>query len=102
MMQWIFDGLSNLFKRALLLLVRVYQLAISPLMANHCRFEPTCSRYALIAIERHGVFKGSWLAIRRISRCRPGVPGGWDPVPEKLMVSCSEQKNGGSGGCGCH
>lgn len=95
MMQW----LSNLLKRALLLLVRVYQLAISPLMANHCRFEPTCSRYALIAIERHGVFKGSWLAMRRISRCRPGVPGGWDPVPEKPDdSSCSGQ----NGGCGCH
>ena len=95
MMQW----LSNLLKRVLLVLVRVYQLAISPLMANHCRFEPTCSRYALITIERHGVFKGSWLAMRRISRCRPGVPGGWDPVPEKSnAASCS----GGNNGCGCH
>ena len=95
MMQW----LSNLLKRVLLVLVRVYQLAISPLMANHCRFEPTCSRYAQIAIERHGVFKGSWLAMRRISRCRPGVPGGWDPVPEKSnAASCS----GGNNGCGCH
>ena len=94
LLQWISDGL----KRILLLLVRVYQLAISPLMANHCRFEPTCSRYALMAIERHGVFKGSWLAIRRIGRCRPGVPGGWDPVPEKSEDACS----GKNGGCGCH
>ncbi len=95
MMQWF----SYLLKRILLLLVRGYQLVISPLMANHCRFEPTCSRYALIAIERHGVFKGSWLAMRRISRCRPGVPGGWDPVPEKSDGSSCSGRNGG---CGCH
>lgn len=87
------QALSYAVRRALMLLVRVYQLAISPLLANHCRFEPTCSRYALIAIERHGVFKGSWLAVRRISRCRPGVAGGWDPVPEK--------SSSGSDHCGC-
>jgi hypothetical protein len=74
---------SLIFKSVLIVLVRFYQLAISPLMANHCRFEPTCSRYAITAIERHGVFKGSWLAVRRIGRCRPGVVGGWDPVPEQ-------------------
>lgn len=91
--QSIAQSISYVFRRALMVLVRAYQLAISPLMANHCRFEPTCSRYALIAIERHGVFKGSWLAVRRISRCRPGVPGGWDPVPEKSSSP--------SDGCGC-
>lgn len=77
------DGISLLFKRLLMLLVRFYQIALSPLMANHCRFEPTCSRYALIALERHGPIKGSWLALTRIVRCRPGVLGGWDPVPDR-------------------
>ncbi len=81
---------SLVLKKALLLLVRFYQLALSPLMANHCRFEPTCSRYALIAIERHGVIKGSWLALVRISRCRPGVAGGWDPVPEHRCTDGSD------------
>ena len=80
------DFFSKLSKRLLLLLVRMYQLMISPLMTNHCRFEPTCSRYALIAIDRFGVFKGTYLAARRILRCRPGVPGGWDPVPEKKSM----------------
>ena len=96
LLQTSIQALSNLFKRILLLLVRAYQLAISPLMANHCRFEPTCSRYALIAIERHGALKGSWLAIRRIARCRPGSAGGWDPVPEKAS------KHSDHSDCGCH
>lgn len=61
--------------------VRVYQLMISPFTANHCRFYPTCSRYAIVAIERHGVFRGSWLALKRIGRCRPGCEAGVDPVP---------------------
>lgn len=99
--QWFSHLLSQIFKRILLLLVRFYQLAISPLMANHCRFEPTCSRYALIAIEQHGVFKGSWLAVRRIGRCRPGVPGGWDPVPEKSNIVAVSKDSCGEH-CGCH
>ena len=96
LLQTSIQALSNLFKRLLLLLVRVYQLDISPLMANNRRFEPTCSRYAWIAIERHGVLKGSWLAIRRIGRCHPGSAGGWDPVPEKAP------KHSDHGDCGCH
>jgi len=68
-------------KRFFILFVRAYQLMISPLTANHCRFHPTCSRYAIIAIERHGAFMGSWLAINRIGRCRPGCESGVDPVP---------------------
>ena len=80
---------SRVFKTALIGLVRFYQLALSPLMANHCRFEPTCSRYAIVAIERHGVFKGGWMALRRIGRCRPGVVGGWDPVPERHAADCA-------------
>ncbi|WP_194756538.1 membrane protein insertion efficiency factor YidD [Aliidiomarina indica] len=65
------------------LLIRIYQLVISPLLGPRCRFLPTCSEYAMVALKRHGPFKGSLLAIRRISKCHPGHPGGFDPVPEK-------------------
>ena len=74
----------NIMKKLLILLVRFYQLAISPLMANHCRFYPTCSRYAIIAINRHGAWRGGWLALKRIGRCRPGCEGGVDAVPDVL------------------
>lgn len=67
--------------RLLVLLVRLYRLAISPLMGTNCRFHPSCSEYAIEAIERHGGFKGSWLTAKRVSRCHPWHPGGYDPVP---------------------
>lgn len=63
-------------------LIRGYQWAISPLLGPHCRFYPSCSQYAHEAIERHGVARGVWLAIRRVARCHPWHPGGVDPVPE--------------------
>lgn len=69
-------------KKALLLLIRAYQLALSPLLGHHCRFLPTCSRYAHEAIERHGAFRGSWLGLRRLLKCHPLHAGGLDPVPE--------------------
>jgi len=62
-------------------LIRIYQLAISPLLGQHCRFYPSCSSYAIQAIETHGAIKGSWLAITRLSKCHPFHPGGVDPVP---------------------
>jgi hypothetical protein len=69
--------------RALLIaLIRVYQLFVSPLLGNHCRFYPSCSQYAREAIEQHGALGGGWLAIRRLLRCHPWHPGGVDPVPE--------------------
>lgn len=62
-------------------LIRVYQLVISPLLGPRCRFYPTCSTYAIQAIQLHGVIKGSALAAKRIVKCHPGHPGGIDPVP---------------------
>ena len=64
-------------------LIRTYQLVISPFLAGSCRYQPTCSRYALDAIDLHGPFKGSWLAVRRIARCHPWGSSGFDPVPAK-------------------
>lgn len=65
-------------------LIRLYQVTLSPLLPPACRFEPTCSRYAYQAIDRFGFFKGGWLAVRRIGRCHPFHPGGYDPVPEEF------------------
>jgi uncharacterized protein len=62
-------------------LVRGYQLVISPALPPSCRFTPSCSQYALEAIMRHGAVKGTWLAARRLVRCHPFHPGGFDPVP---------------------
>ena len=64
-------------------LIRVYRLVISPLFPPSCRFQPTCSQYALDAVERFGSIRGSWMAIKRILRCHPFHPGGYDPVPHR-------------------
>jgi uncharacterized protein len=63
------------------ILIRAYQWTISPLLGPTCRFHPSCSHYALEAIQRFGVLRGSWLTVRRLGRCHPWHPGGFDPVP---------------------
>ena len=68
-------------RTALVLLVRGYQVALSPLLPATCRYYPSCSAYAIEALERHGAWRGSWLALRRIGRCHPFRSGGYDPVP---------------------
>lgn len=65
----------------LIRLVRFYQLFISPFFPPSCRFEPTCSQYAIEAIQTHGALKGGWMALKRIGRCNPFCEGGFDPVP---------------------
>ncbi|QSJ17968.1 membrane protein insertion efficiency factor YidD [Nostoc sp. UHCC 0702] len=66
-------------------LIRGYRMFISPLFPPTCRFQPTCSTYAIQAIERFGAWRGGWMAVRRILRCHPFHPGGYDPVPEKVV-----------------
>ena len=68
-------------RAVLLLLIRGYQLLISPLLGPRCRFHPSCSQYALEAVNLHGPLRGTWLALRRLSRCHPFHAGGYDPVP---------------------
>lgn len=69
-------------RTALLRLIRLYQVIVSPALGMACRYEPTCSHYAYEAIERHGAWRGARLAASRLGRCRPGGGGGYDPVPD--------------------
>jgi putative membrane protein insertion efficiency factor len=83
-----------------MLLVRGYRLLLSPWLGNNCRFEPTCSVYALGVLERHGALAGSYLTLKRLGRCGPWCAGGQDPVPEtppalfsRLISPSSEKKH---------
>ena len=78
------EALSHLPRRLLRGLVRGYQLLLSSWLGSSCRFVPTCSQYALDALERHGAVGGSYLSLRRIARCQPWCRGGHDPVPGRL------------------
>ena len=74
----------TVFQHLMIAPIRIYQRFLSPLKVQPtCRFHPTCSSYAIEAISKHGVFKGSYLAMRRILKCHPFHPGGFDPVPPK-------------------
>ncbi|HUJ52833.1 MAG TPA: membrane protein insertion efficiency factor YidD [Steroidobacteraceae bacterium] len=73
------------------LLIRLYQWTVSPLLGPRCRFYPSCSHYALEAFERFGVLKGAWLTLARIARCHPFHPGGFDPVPAPAAPVRSER-----------
>lgn len=68
-------------RKIVTILIRGYQQVISPLLPPTCRFMPTCSEYSLEAVSKYGVMKGGWLSIKRISKCHPFHPGGYDPVP---------------------
>ena len=87
-------------RRALIGLVKAYRLLLSPWLGNSCRFEPTCSVYAIGALERHGAISGSYLTIKRLGRCRPWYEGGHHPVPaespavfSRLISPSSEKKH---------
>lgn len=70
--------------RLLIMLIKSYQLIISPLLGPHCRFQPTCSQYSIEALRQFGVMKGCWLILRRLLKCHPMNVGGHDPVPSKI------------------
>lgn len=74
-------SLAALPKKGFIRFVRFYQRAISPLFPRTCRFVPSCSQYAVVAVERYGFLKGGWLAVKRLVKCGPWHPGGYDPVP---------------------
>lgn len=75
--------LSELPRSVLLASIRFYQAAVSPVLPPACRYDPSCSEYARLAIERYGAGRGTWLALRRLGRCHPFGGSGWDPVPER-------------------
>jgi uncharacterized protein len=75
--------MNNLFIKPFILLVRFYQLAISPWLGSNCRYQPTCSSYMIEALKEHGLIKGLWLGTKRIGRCHPWGDSGYDPVPKK-------------------
>ncbi len=90
-------GLSRAVNTVLIGLVRGYRFFLSPWLGSACRFTPTCSQYALQALERHGPAAGSYLAARRLLRCHPGCPGGHDPVPDQAPRLFSRFCNPSSG-----
>jgi uncharacterized protein len=76
-------ALDALPQRTLIALVRGYRLLLRPWLGNRCRFEPSCSAYAIGALQRHGALAGSYLAVARIARCHPWCAAGFDPVPDR-------------------
>lgn len=82
-------------KVLLILPIRVYQIAISPLMAPHCRFHPSCSAYAVEALQRFGALRGGYLAARRLLRCHPWAEGGLDPVPDHFSLRAATRASQG-------
>lgn len=90
-MKKVLSAVSRFVSGVLILCVRAYQVTLSPHIGTCCRFEPSCSAYCIEALRTHGALKGCWLAFRRLVRCRPFGPSGYDPVPPRKR----EQTKGG-------
>ena len=75
-------------KKAVIKVIRIYQLVLSPTLGGNCRFQPTCSQYAIDAVNEHGIFKGVFLSLKRIAKCHPFHPGGFDPVNKRSKTEC--------------
>jgi putative membrane protein insertion efficiency factor len=88
------SAVSRVLAAVLVFLVRAYQVALAPLLGGQCRYDPTCSEYAVEALDQHGAFRGAALAGRRIARCHPFRPGGFDPVPSAIVAD----RRGGTDG----
>ena len=76
--------LNKIITYPLILLIRVYQLIVSPMLGSNCRFMPTCSEYALESLKTYGLIKGTYLTIKRIGKCHPWGSNGYDPIPTKM------------------
>lgn len=93
------DAARSPLALALRALVHAYRWTISPLLGPSCRYYPTCSAYALDALDEHGAIRGAWLAVRRILRCHPWHEGGYDPVPRRGAVDAALHTHSGEGAC---
>ncbi len=82
-------GITAVPAKVAIMLVRLYQKMVSPWLGPRCRFHPSCSNYCIEALQQHGMVRGLWLGVKRIFKCHPFHPGGYDPVPEKR-----DRKNG--------
>lgn len=81
-------------QRILTSLLRLYRYWLSPMLGSNCRFHPSCSQYALEAVQMHGAARGAWLAARRVCRCHPWNAGGYDPVPSPTTTTTTHVKHG--------
>lgn len=77
----VYKTILKLLAFPFILIIKMYQLLLSPILPANCRYQPTCSHYAVEALKKYGIFKGGWLGIKRISRCHPWGSSGYDPVP---------------------
>ena len=80
-------------QKIILSLIKFYKLFISPVLGSHCRYEPSCSEYTHQAISAYGIFKGSWIGVKRICRCHPWHEGGYDPIPDENRTEEKEKVN---------
>jgi len=80
--------------KAMVLLVKGYQKTVSPWLGQRCRFHPSCSNYCIEALQQHGMVRGLWFGVKRIFKCHPFHPGGYDPVPEKKTGKMDERISG--------